>query len=107
MKTNALLTSIRESSNDELKDRVKYIHEALGTYAIAEEYIEGRELYVGVMGNLRLRTLPVWELLFEKAAEDMPVMATEKAKWDVNYQKRWGVTTRAATDRPSTSGRNC
>src|SRR3954467_1155963 len=87
--------------DEELKDRVKYIHEALGTYAIAEEYIEGRELYVGVMGNLRLSTLPVWELLFEKAAEDMPVMATEKAKWDVNYQKRWGVTTREAADLPA------
>jgi len=84
----------------ELKDRVQYIHEALGTYAIAEEYIEGRELYVGIMGNLRLKTFPVWELLFEKAPEDMPVMATEKAKWDPNYQKRWGITTRAATDLP-------
>jgi D-alanine-D-alanine ligase len=85
----------------ELKERVKYIHEALGTYAIAEQYIEGRELYVGVMGNLRLTTLPVWELLFEKAPDDMVVMATEKAKWDPNYQRRWGVTTRAATDLPS------
>jgi D-alanine-D-alanine ligase len=89
------------NDDDELKERVKYIHEALGTYAIAEEYIEGRELYVGVMGNLRLKTLPVWELLFEKAPDDMPVMATEKAKWDLNYQKRWGVTTRAATDLPA------
>ena len=84
----------------ELKDRVQYIHEALGTYAIAEEYIEGRELYVGLMGNLRLKTFPVWELLFEKAPEDMPVMATEKAKWDPKYQKKWGITTRAATDLP-------
>jgi D-alanine-D-alanine ligase len=86
--------------DDELKDRVQYIHEALGTYAIAEQYIEGRELYVAIMGNLRLKTFPVWELLFEKAPEDMPVMATEKAKWDPKYQKRWGITTRAATDLP-------
>jgi D-alanine-D-alanine ligase len=85
----------------ELKERVKYIHEALGTYAIAEQYIEGRELYVGVMGNLRLSTLPVWELLFEKAPDDMVIMATEKAKWDTKYQRRWGVTTRAATDLPA------
>lgn len=85
----------------ELKERVKYIHEALGTYAIAEEYIEGRELYVGVMGNLRLTTLPVWELLFEKAPDDMVIMATEKAKWDANYQRRWGITTRAAADLPA------
>jgi D-alanine-D-alanine ligase len=85
----------------ELKDRVQYIHEALGTYAIAEEYIEGRELYVGVIGNLRLKTFPVWELLFEKAPDDMVVMATEKAKWDPRYQKRWGITTRAAADLPA------
>lgn len=87
--------------DEELKDRVRYIHEALGTYAIAEQYIEGRELYVGVMGNLRLSTFPVWELLFEKAPDSMPVMATEKAKWDANYQRRWGITTRAATDLPA------
>jgi D-alanine-D-alanine ligase len=87
--------------DDHLKERVKYIHEALGTYAIAEQYIEGRELYVGVMGNLRLTTLPVWELLFEKAPDDMPIMATEKAKWDTNYQRRWGITTRAAIDLPA------
>jgi D-alanine-D-alanine ligase len=88
------------NDDEELKERVKYIHEALGTYAIAEEYIEGRELYVGIMGNLRLTTFPVWELLFEKAPDDMKVMATEKAKWDPRYQKRWGITTRAAADLP-------
>jgi D-alanine-D-alanine ligase len=86
--------------DDELKERVRYIHEAVGTYAIAEQFIEGRELYVGVMGNLRLRTFPVWELLFEKAPDDMPVLATEKAKWDKNYQQRWGITSRAASDLP-------
>jgi D-alanine-D-alanine ligase len=88
------------NDDEELRERVKYIHEALGTYAIAEQYIEGRELYVGLMGNLRLTTFPVWELLFEKAPQDMPVMATEKAKWDLRYQKRWGITTREATDLP-------
>ena len=44
--------------DEKLAERVKYIHEALGTYAIAEQYIAGRELYVGVMGNLRLRDVP-------------------------------------------------
>jgi D-alanine-D-alanine ligase len=86
--------------DDELRDRVRYIHEAVGTFAIAEQYIEGRELYVAVLGNLRLKTFPVWELLFEKAPDDMPVLATEKAKWDKRYQQRWGITTKAATDLP-------
>jgi protein tyrosine phosphatase (PTP) superfamily phosphohydrolase (DUF442 family) len=50
------------------------------------------------MGNHRLRSFPAWELLFEKAPDDMPVIATNKAKFDLAYQKRWGITTRAAAD---------
>ena len=83
-------------TDEEMVDRVRYIHEALQTSAIAEQYIPGRELYVGIMGNERLRTFPVWELLFEKAPEDMPLIATNKAKFDPAYQKRWGITSKKA-----------
>lgn len=84
-----------------LAERVRYIHEALNTYAIAEQYIEGRELYVGVIGNTRLLTLPVWELHFDKAVGDeIHRIATDKAKWDPAYQKRWGIMTRRAVDLP-------
>src|ERR671920_2235048 len=51
-------------TDEKLKERVAFIHESIGTAAIAEQYIEGRELYVGVLGNERLRVLPVWELKF-------------------------------------------
>jgi D-alanine-D-alanine ligase len=74
-----------------LMERVQFIHDSLQTAAIAEQFIEGRELYVGVMGNLRLRTLPVWELVFEKMPEDVPNIATRKVKFDANYQKQWGI----------------
>jgi len=84
--------------DDKMRERVQYIHEALGTTAIAEQFIEGREIYVGVLGNKRLQTLPVWELVFENAPPEMPLVATEQAKWNVNYQKRWGITTREADD---------
>jgi len=87
--------------DQKLEDRVRYIHEALGTYAVAEEYIEGRELYVGVMGNERLKTFPAWELLFEHAPPEMPRIATERAKWSPTYQKRWGIITRQAKDLPA------
>lgn len=86
--------------DQKLRERIEYIHEALGTAAIAEQYIEGRELYVGVIGNRRLEVLPTWELVFEKAPSDMPVMATEQAKWNLNFQRRWGVATRRADDLP-------
>ena len=51
-------------SDEKLAERVTFIHERIGTAAIAEQYIEGRELYVGVLGNERLRVLPIWELEF-------------------------------------------
>ncbi len=74
-----------------LVERVGFIHERIGTPAIAEQYIEGRELYVGVIGNDRLRVLPVWELEFGNMAQgDWPI-ATEKAKHDPDYQERRGI----------------
>jgi D-alanine-D-alanine ligase len=75
-------------SDDKLVERVNFIHERVGTPAIAEQYIEGREIYVGVLGNDRLRVLPVWELTFGNMAEgDWPI-ATEKVKHDTDYQER-------------------
>jgi D-alanine-D-alanine ligase len=83
-----------------LRERVRYCHDEIGTDALVEEYIEGRELYVGVMGNYRLRVLPVWELLFTKLPNGRPNIATAKVKWDSKVQKRLGVKTEAAKDLP-------
>ena len=80
----------------ELKRRVEWVHDELKTDALVEEYIEGRELYVGVIGNRRLQTFPVWELLFTKLPENVPNIATAKVKWDEEYQKKLGIETRAA-----------
>ena len=55
-----------------LATRVEYVHDHLGTDAIMEEYVEGRELYVGVIGNRRPHVLPIWELLFENLPPNMP-----------------------------------
>ena len=60
----------------------------IGTVAIAEQYIEGRELYVGVLGNDRLRVLPIWELEFKHLAQGTRAIATEKVKHDADYQER-------------------
>jgi D-alanine-D-alanine ligase len=87
-------------SDDKLKERVAFIHQRIGTAAIAEQYIEGRELYVSVFGNDRLRVLPVWELKFTKMAQgDWPI-ATEKVKHDPDYQERRGILHGPAKDLP-------
>jgi D-alanine-D-alanine ligase len=79
-------------TEEELAARVAFVHDQLGTAAIAEQYIEGRELYVGVLGNNRLRVLPVWELKFGNlGGQGARQIATEKAKHDPAYQQRVGI----------------
>ena len=74
-----------------LRDRVAYIHDGLGTAAIAEHYIKGRELYVGVLGNDRLHTYPVWEMKFTRMPEGLHRIATARVKWNTAYQRRHGI----------------
>ena len=84
------------ANEDQLARRVKFIHDSIGTAAIVEQYVDGRELYVGVMGNLRLHVFPVWEMSFAKMSENSWHIATERVKWSVAYQKRHGIDTAAA-----------
>jgi D-alanine-D-alanine ligase len=84
----------------ELRERVQFMHEQIGTDALVEEYIEGRELYVGVLGNERLQRLPVWEMQFGSLPESLPAIATRKVKWDRAYQEKYGIKTGAAPDLP-------
>ena len=79
------------SSDDKLWDRVQFVHNDIGTDAIAEEFIDGRELYVGIVGNDRLETFPVWELKFKKRPPSTRLIATERVKWSGKYQKKVGV----------------
>ena len=85
-------------SDDKLVERVKFIHERIGTAAIAEQYIEGREIYVGILGNDRLVVLPVWELQFKNMPQGDWLIATEKVKHDTGYQERRGILHGPAKD---------
>ena len=83
-----------------LRERVQFVHDQLSCDALVEEYIEGRELYVGVFGNDRLSRLPVWEMHFGSMPDSLPAIATRKVKWDRRYQQKYGITTQAAQDLP-------
>ncbi len=84
-----------------LKERIAFVHEQVGSDALVEEFIEGRELYVGMMGNERLTRLPVWEMVFGSMPDSLAAIATRKVKWDKRYQQKYGITTRAAEDLPA------
>lgn len=84
------------ATDEQFRERIAFIHESHDADAIAEEYIEGRELYVGLMGNLRLTVFPIRELIFREVPPDEPKIATYRAKWDEEYRKRWGLQNRFA-----------
>lgn len=79
--------------DDKLKTRVELVHQQLKTDAIVETYVEGRELYVGVMGNRRLTVFSPWELFFDKDNPNYPPIATRMLKWNTAYQKKYDVKT--------------
>jgi len=78
-------------NDEQFKERVQFIHEKFDNDVIAEEYIEGRELYVSIMGNHRLQVFPIRELIFKEVPPDEPKIATYRAKWDEEYRKKWGL----------------
>jgi D-alanine-D-alanine ligase len=77
----------------DLRERVQFIHEQIQTDALVEEYIDGREIYVGVLGNSRLTTLPPWEMDFGTLSDSETGFATRKVKWDRKYQDKHGIRT--------------
>jgi D-alanine-D-alanine ligase len=83
-----------------LAERIEFVHEQVGSDALVEEFIEGRELYVGILGNERLKRLPVWEMVFGSLPDSLAAIATRKVKWDKRYQTKYGITTRAAQELP-------
>ncbi len=76
-----------------LKERVFWFFKKYKSDVIAESFIKGRELYVGVLGDKRLETFPVWELYFKNMSDGTPKIATEKVKWDFNYREKHGIST--------------
>jgi len=87
-------------SDEKLKERVTFIHESIGTSAIVESYIEGRELYVGILGNQVLQSLPVWELFFTNMPPEAKRIATDRVKWSVKYQKKYGIDSGPSRELP-------
>ena len=74
--------------DESLAERVKFIHDKFSQAAIVEELIEGRELYVGLVGNATLDVLPIVEMTFGEPETVEHRIATYKAKWDEEYRKR-------------------
>ena len=77
--------------------RVEFIHNKYEVDVIIEEFIDGREVYVSILGNEKLNVFPPREMFFKHIPEDEPKFATYKTKWDQAYRKKWGIDSGWAT----------
>ena len=82
--------------DQKLAERVEFIHRQIGSHAIAEQYIEGREIYVSVIGNRRLQVYTPWELVIRNLPEGSLNIATGRLKWNHEYQQKVGLVTKPA-----------
>ena len=82
--------------DEKLAERVEFIHRTTESHAIAEQYIEGREIYVSVIGNKRLQTYTPWELVIKNLPEGSLNIATGRLKWNPDYQRKVGLVTKPA-----------
>lgn len=80
-------------NTQQLMERVLYIHKTFGDAALAEEYIEGREFYVGVFGNEQLTALPPLEMDFSGMKDGSLKVMDSQAKFDVNSERFHGTKT--------------
>jgi D-alanine-D-alanine ligase len=81
-----------------LAERVQFIHDSIKTDAILEHFVEGRELYCGLVGNQRVQVLPVWEMTFANMPEGQHRIATARVKWSRKYQDKMGIATAQSKD---------
>lgn len=85
-----------------LRDRVAFVHEQVGSDAIVEEYVDGRELSVALLGNRRPQAFPPRETFLPPGA---PRFVTARAKWDLPYRKRHRIRSGPARLDPRTAAR--
>ena len=84
------------NSEKDLSERIEYIHSRFGVDAIVEEFIEGREYFVGVLGNYRLRAFHPRQLVFKNSDRPEKEIYSENAKFSSKYRNRKGVDTEKA-----------
>jgi D-alanine-D-alanine ligase len=92
---SAVVSSIRE-----LMERIDWLHAHFDSPVLIEEYVEGREMYVGVIGNDNPEALPVVELDLSKLPDGTPRIASAEVKWGKGTKAYRDTKSAIATDLP-------
>ncbi|HSB80151.1 MAG TPA: ATP-grasp domain-containing protein [Candidatus Methylomirabilis sp.] len=91
----ALVSSIKE-----LMERIDELHADFDHPVLIEQYIDGREIYVGVIGNLKPEAFPPVELDLSHLPEGTPRIAGTEVKWQAGTRAYRGSKYRIPTDLP-------
>jgi D-alanine-D-alanine ligase len=83
----------------DLRAQVARMLERFEADLLVEEYVEGREIYLGALGNDLLEILPARELHFGRMPARAPRIASRKVKWSSSYRRRYGIYTRMVTNK--------
>jgi D-alanine-D-alanine ligase len=87
-------------TTEQCQKRIKHIHQEYNQSALVEQFIDGREIYVGMLGNQTPTVLKPRELVATKRDENAPLIASWQAKWSETYRKRNGIKTISASSLP-------
>lgn len=92
----SVVTSLKE-----LLERIAYVHDEFNSPVLIEEYIEGREIYVAILGNDKPEALPLVELDLSKLPDGVPRIAGYEVKFDTTtdaYKKTKSAPARDLDD---------
>ena len=92
---SAVVSSIRE-----LMERMDWLHQHFDSPVLIEEYVEGREMYVGIIGNEKPEPLPIIELDLSKLPHGTPRIASAEVKWGKGTKAYKDTRSAIATDLP-------
>ena len=92
---SAVVNSIRE-----LMERIDWLHSNFDSPVLIEEYIDGREMYVGIIGNDKAEALPIVELDLSKLPDGTPRIAAAEVKWGKGTKAYKDTKSAIATDLP-------
>ncbi|MCW8810138.1 MAG: ATP-grasp domain-containing protein [Ignavibacteriaceae bacterium] len=74
------------TNSKQLRERIDYVLKYFAPPVLVEEFIEGRELNVAVMGDRRLRVLPISEIDFSEMPDHLHNIVSYQAKWDPHHE---------------------
>ncbi|MFH1728510.1 MAG: ATP-grasp domain-containing protein [Pseudomonadota bacterium] len=81
------------NDDEKLNERIKFIHDNTLSHALIESYVEGKDIYVSLIGNKKVEVFPLLELQFKNLPKNIYKIASSKVKWSPEYREKYKIDT--------------